>query len=84
MLRLRKPYTSRISNRLAGFAAILLVVTSLAGIGNQAMNNSGAENARMAATETVEPKQAAFAAGKNSSTKKSKRFKVSLFLFRNH
>lgn len=84
MLRLRKPYTTRISNRLAGFAALLLVVTSLAGIGNQAVKSDGANTARTAATETVEPKQAAFAEGNRSSAKKARRFKVSFFLFRNH
>jgi len=84
MLRLKRPYISRISNRLAAFAAVLLVVTSLAGIGNQAMQDNGSDPARTAATETVETQRAAFAESDPSSAKKTRRFKVSFFLFRNH
>lgn len=84
MLRLKKPYTYRIPNRMAAYAAILLVVTSLAGAGNQAMTPVAGDAPTTAATKTVEPAQATLATGHSARAKKTKRFKVSFFLFPNH
>jgi hypothetical protein len=72
MLRLTGKRTSRISNRLAIFAALLLVVTSLAGVGNSNLL-SGSGETTIASSE----------AEKSQPVKlHSKGFKVSLFLFR--
>lgn len=74
MLRLTGKRTSRISNRLAIFAALLLVVTSLAGFGNSSLLSDGVESA-----------MASSANQKNQPARlHSKGFKVSLFLFRNN
>jgi hypothetical protein len=74
MLRLTGKRTSRISNRLAIFAALLLVVTSLAGVSNSALLTDGGESAM------------ASSANQKSQPVKlhSKGFKVSLFLFRSN
>lgn len=72
MLRLKGKHTSRISNRLAVFAALLLVVTSLAGIGKPNLLSNGAEPAMVSAERHESP----------PARLHSKGFKVSLFLFR--
>jgi excinuclease UvrABC ATPase subunit len=74
MLRLTGKRTSRISNRLAIFAALLLVVTSLAGVGNSTLLTDSAQSA-MASSANQKSQPARL---------RSNRFKVSLFLFRNN
>ncbi len=74
MLRITTHPKSRISNRLAIFAALLLLVTSLSGIGNSGVSSS--EGDALFATNS--------AAESAPLSLKSKNFKVSLFLFRNH
>jgi hypothetical protein len=75
MLRINTHHKSRISNRLAIFAAVLLLVSSLAGMGNPIGPESGAMKA-LAAADSAIP-----ALSSKSSTKA---FKISLFLFRNN
>jgi len=72
MLRITGKRNSRISDRLAIFAALLLVVTSLAGIGNSALLSSSAEASVASATVDKSPPVKLHSRG----------FKVSLFLFR--
>lgn len=84
MLRLNKKYRIHISNRLASFAALLLVVTSLAGAGNPAMNRDDSTETAVVSAATAESAHANVSARKSITVKKNKGFKVSLFLFRNH
>jgi len=74
MLRLTRHPKSRISNRLAIFAALLLLVTSLSGIGNSGLFSN--EGEAQLATNTV--------AESTPLSLQSRNFKVSLFLFRTH
>jgi hypothetical protein len=74
MLRLAGKRTSRISNRLAIFASLLLIVTSLAGVGGSNL-----------LSDSTGPYLASASVDKNPPVKlKSRGFKVSLFLFRNY
>ena len=78
MLRITRKPNSRISDRLAIFAALLLLVTSLAGMGNSVISSSaGRSNWLIAAPLALK-------AGVRRSASKNRSFKVSLFLFRNH
>ncbi len=77
MLRITRHRNLRISDRLAVFAALLLVVTSLAGMGNS-LNSANPENAPMAAMADAAQSSA------RSAVKKNRGFKVSLLLIRNH
>jgi len=81
MLRFKSHHTPRISNGLAVIAALTLLISAVAGIGdsvvttkNLADQTAGIESAptRTLASETI---------GGNTH-KKDKSFKVSLFLFR--
>ncbi len=73
MLRLTGKQNSRISDRLAVFAALLLIVTSLAGMSNSTLLSN-----------TDESTLAGVTTEKSSPVKlHSRGFKVSLFLFRN-
>ncbi|MDH3788128.1 MAG: hypothetical protein OES53_06145 [Xanthomonadales bacterium] len=74
MLRLTGKRTSRISNRLAIFAALLLVVTSLAGAGGSALTSYSA--ATSVASETTDRS--------TPVSIRSRGFKVSLLLFRHN
>ena len=74
MLRLSRQVKSRISDRLAIFAALLLLVTSLSGIGNSVISSSEGEEL-LIASSAVESAPVSL---------QSRNFKVSLFLFRNH
>ena len=74
MLRLTRQAKSRISDRLAIFAALLLLVTSLAGFGNSVISSSEGEELLIASS----------AAESAPVSLQSRNFKVSLFLFRNH
>jgi hypothetical protein len=82
MLPLTRTRKNRIPNRLAIYAALLLVVTSLAGIDGSARpadNEPVLESASIVAGETP----ALLRAGNSSTVKANKGFKMSLFLFRN-
>jgi hypothetical protein len=81
MLKLRSLHKPRISNRLALFAALILLVTSLASVSDsivptrdQAIETADAESSNIDALTSQ-------TAGGNSH-QKNKSFKVSLFLFR--
>jgi len=77
MLPLTRSHKFRISNRLAIFAALLLVVTSLAGIGGSTITSD-----QGTALHAASPPAEMTAAG-NTQVRKNKGFKMSLFLFRN-
>lgn len=82
MLSLYRHRKIRISNRLAIFAAMLLAVTSLAGIGGStrpADQESVLHSPSMVAGDTP----AMLHSGNASKLKANKGFKMSLFLFRN-
>lgn len=74
----------RVPNRLAGFAALLLIVTSLAGTGNSLINAKHPTAAQNSAAQTVDTTPITQSARTESAVKKKKGFKVSLFLFRHH
>ncbi|MFC1690168.1 hypothetical protein ACFL07_11050 [Pseudomonadota bacterium] len=74
MMRLTGKRNSRISNRLAVFAALLLLVTSLASVGDSTFMSHDA-NSSLASESTH----------KSPPVKiNSRGFKVSLFLFRSN
>ncbi len=80
MLRLTRNRTTRIPNRLAIFAALLLLVSSLAGVGGQVDSPlDGA--APSAATSLPDNAASGLEAGKSGKVKKTRGFKVSLLLF---
>jgi len=83
MLRLSGNRKSPISNRLAIFAALLLVVTSLAGAGNSAPSSLDRE-AHFAAGSVTDYAPADLQSSGNTKVKKNRTLKVSLFLFRTH
>jgi hypothetical protein len=72
MLRTTGKRISRISDRLAAFAALLLVVTSLAGLGTSSLAAGGTEAGLASVTVDKSPTVRLHSRG----------FKVSLFLFR--
>jgi hypothetical protein len=83
MLPITRTRKFRISNRLAGIAALLLVVTSLAGLGGPTQS-SGGESAHHTTPLLAEDAPALLYSGGASKVKSNKGFKMSLFLFRNH
>lgn len=83
MLPLTKNRRFRIPNRLAIFAAFLLAVTSLAGLGGSAgFMNDGASQVSIAKAQEESPNIMRSSGVSKVNSKKG--FKVSLFLFRNH
>ena len=81
MLRLTNNRMTRISNRLAIFAALLLLVSSLAGIGTPlAVPGDGA--AQSVALPGTDKAAASLQATNSGKVKKNRGFKVSLLLFR--
>jgi hypothetical protein len=82
MLPLTRSRKYRVSNRLAGFAALLLVVTSIAGVGGSS-HSTGSESILQTATQAVEEAPAFLQSGNTTKVKSNKGFKMSLFLFRN-
>jgi hypothetical protein len=74
----------RVPNRLAGFAALLLIVTSLAGTGSSLINEKHSAAAQNSVAETVDTTPITQSARTDSAVSKKKGFKVSLFLFRHH
>jgi len=83
MLRLTTNHKSRISNRLAIFAAVLLLVTSLAGVGSSVIS-TGDSDAQFASLAIADKAVSSFHATGNTKARKNRGFKVSLFLFRNN
>lgn len=81
MLPITRTRKFRISNRLAGIAALLLVVTSLAGIGGSTQSPDD-ESAHHTATLVAEDAPALMQSSSASKVKSNKGFKMSLFLFR--
>jgi hypothetical protein len=81
MLPLTRTRKFRISNRLAIFAALLLVVTSLAGMGGSD-RLADRESALHASSMIVDDAPALLHSGNASKAKANKGFKMSLFLFR--
>ena len=82
MLRITGSRKSRISNRLAVFAALLLTITSLSGVSNTDLFTPGADG-HYAGTSVSESTKDRASTGTKASVKKNKGFKVSLFLLRN-
>lgn len=81
MLPLTRYSKTHISNRLAIFAALLLVVTSLAGVGGSSLPT---ENGTRMAVDTVSEASVQTQISSATQVKKNKGFKVTLFLFRNN
>jgi len=71
----------RVSNRLAFFAALTLVISALAGISNSQMTGQDTEG-RMAANAASRMNQATATSPGTSSAQGNKGFKMSLFLIR--
>jgi hypothetical protein len=82
MLRITGSRKSRISNRLAVFAALLLAITSLSGVSNTDLFTPGADG-QHAGTTVSETRNDRVSSGTKATVKKNKGFKVSLFLLRN-
>jgi len=81
MLKLNSQYTPRISNSLAVFAALMLLVSALAGFSDAAL--TAADSFDQAAEIDAAPTQTfANKTPGEDTRKKNKTFKVSLFLFR--
>ncbi len=81
MLPLTRNRKIRVSNRLAIIAAIMLLTSTLAGLGSS-INSEGGQDSLMA-SQSFGKSEPVVAQAKNSNTaKKQKGFKVSLFLFR--
>jgi len=82
MLRIAGNRKARISNRLAVFAALLLAITSLSGISNADLFTQGSDG-QYASTAVSEIRKDRVSSGAETTVKKNKGFKVSLFLLRN-
>ena len=83
MLPLTRTRKNRVSNRLAAFAALLLVVTSLAGVGGSS-HSRGSESILQTVALAAEEEAALLPSGNTTKAKTNKGFKKSLFLFRNY
>jgi hypothetical protein len=83
MLPLTRNRKNRVSNRLAAFAALLLVVTSLAGVGGSS-HSRGSESILQTVALAAEEEAALLPSGNTTKAKTNKGFKKSLFLFRNY
>jgi len=82
MLPLTRSHKVKISNRLAVFAALLLLVTALSGVGGS-HPTIGQPQSLVSAAEMNGEARARFQVTGTSSAKQNKGFKMSLFLFRN-
>ena len=81
MFRFKSNYTPRISNGLAVFAALMLLVSALAG--SSASLVTAKDSAAQTAGIEMTPMQTFVSEAPGGNTyKKNKSFKVSLFLFR--
>jgi hypothetical protein len=83
MLRIKSQNSPRISNGLAVLAAVMLMVSALAGINNSALTSMESAN-RSAKSESAPIQTVVKTAPGGNTHKKNKNFKVSLFLFRIH
>lgn len=83
MLRLKPFRKFRISNRLAVLGAFLLLAATVAGTSSTLPGQMDSVSGMTASTQTTPaPDEAGQETMRSASTKKSKGFKVSLFLFR--
>ena len=83
MLKLTTHHTPRISNRLAVFAALMLLVSALAGFSGSGLTSKDSAD-QTAAIETAPTQTFASETPVGTSLQKNKSFKVSLFLFRSN
>ena len=81
MLRFKSHHTSRISNSLAAFAALMLLVSALAGISHSVVTTKEPAVQTAGIESSLKQTFASETPGGNIH-KKNKSFKVSLFLFR--
>ena len=81
MLKFRLHHTPRISNGLAVFAALMLLVSALAGISDSGLTSKNPAD-QTAGIELVPTQLFASETPGGNTHKKNKSFKVSLFLFR--
>ena len=81
MLRFKPYYTPRISNSLAVFAALMLLVSALAG-SSASLVTSKDSAVQTAEIESTPAQTFASETPGGNTHKKNKSFKVSLFLFR--
>lgn len=81
MLRLTRKSKSRISNSLAILATLMLIVTALADVDNPA-SSAGSGEPQLTGTTVIEDGSASIRPNASVASKKNKRFKMSLFLFR--
>ena len=82
MLRITRKRQFRVSNRMAVLAALLLVVTASAGIGNSFETTDGYTPATMAETTRSAPASETPSERIGSAAVKQRKFRVNLYLFR--
>jgi len=80
MLRITRTRQFRVSNRMAVMAALLLIVTAAAGIGNPL--SGGAEPATMAGTVRSAPASETPPERVGAAAVNKRKFRVNLYLFR--
>jgi len=83
MLRIKSQNSPRISHSMAVLAALMLLVSALAGIADSTLTSKESAN-QMATTISAPTQTAAKVTPGGNTHKKNKNFKVSLFLFRIH
>ena len=81
MLRFKSHHTPRISNGLAVIAALTLLISAVAGIGDSVVTTKNLAD-QTAGIESVPTRTLASETSGGNTHKKEKSFKVSLFLFR--
>ena len=81
MLRFKSSHTPRVSNSLAVFAALALLVSALAGISDSCLKLMDSAD-QAAGIESAPTQTFASVAPDENTQKKNKTFKASLFLFR--
>jgi hypothetical protein len=81
MLRITRTRQFRISNRMAVLAALLLVVTAAAGLGERFDTQNVARPA-MAETDRGAPAAEAAPQRVNTTAAKNRKFRMNLYLFR--
>ncbi|MCH8056428.1 MAG: hypothetical protein IIB78_01020 [Proteobacteria bacterium] len=83
MLKLKTHHTPRISNSLAVFAALMLLVSALVGLSGSGLTAKDSAD-QTAGIDTAPTQTFASETPGGNSPKKNKSFKVSLFLFRSN
>ena len=81
MLKINAPFKPRVSNRLAALGAVMLLVSSLAGIANSPMKTIKEQNQTVTDNHSLVDSLAVKSPGGNTHAK-NKGFKMSLYLFR--